>query len=228
MAADKEIADYVLQRFASNRSLNGLDTGILVEVGAYHPTTISVSAHFRILNWKIVAIEPNPIFCEEFRKQNVPILEYAACADDKGSTTFKVSPNPLCCSALEIRYMGWWPENEYKTIMVEALTLNTILERHHPEVSKIDVLLVDTEGWEVDVLRGIDLQKFSVKVVVVENMSFLPKIDSRAFVWSYLEANGYTKEHQFDQDEIWVKNNQEKQNEQAAAKPILAQPPGDQ
>jgi hypothetical protein len=47
---------------------------------------------------------------------NLPVLEYAACAEDKGATTFKISPNSVSCSALEIKdnykgFMGWTDDN---------------------------------------------------------------------------------------------------------------------
>jgi len=95
----------------------------LLEVGAAHPEMISISLPLRALNWNIISIEPNPEFCEEFRKRNLPILEYAASAEDKGTTSFQISPNLVSCSALEVKalYRDYdkavgWEEQDYKTI----------------------------------------------------------------------------------------------------------------
>src|ERR1700732_4597312 len=101
-----DIANILREYFSSNYK------GTLLEVGAGHPTQISISFPFRSFGWNIISVEANPEFCDEFRKMNLPILQYAACAEDKGITSFKISPNLVSCSALEIKenyvgYMGW-------------------------------------------------------------------------------------------------------------------------
>src|ERR1035437_10963180 len=100
-----KIAETILSYFPDNYN------GIFVEVGAAHPVNISVSFCFRPLaeqkrmwhfdqaheldskepsgKWKIISVEPNPEFCDEFKKMDIPVLQYAACGEDKGKTTFK-------------------------------------------------------------------------------------------------------------------------------------------
>lgn len=169
-------------------------------MGAAHPTMISVSYPFRSLGWQVISVEPNPEFIEDFKKMNLPILEYAACAEDKGTTTFKISPNSVSCSALEVRYVGWegWTDENYRTIEVQALKLNTILQRHHPDLQRIDILLIDTEGWELEVLDGFDLEKYNPKVVCMENF-FGP-----SYV-SYMEKRGYRLDRREEQDEFYLR-----------------------
>lgn len=176
--------------------------GTFLEVGAAHPTMISVSYPFRSLGWKIISIEPNPEFINNFKEMNLPILEYAACAEDKGTTTFKISPNSVSCSALEIKdnYKGYmnWTDEHYRTIEVQALKLDTILHRHHPDLQSIDILLIDTEGWELEVLDGFDLKKFNPKVVCLENYS-----DSQEYI-SYMNRLGYKLDRKEVQDEFYI------------------------
>lgn len=174
--------------------------GIFVEVGGGPPVFISVSSHFRKLNWQIITVEPNPDFCEQYKKLNLDVLQYAACDVDKGETTFKVSGIPKGFSALEIRY-DWtgWPDSNFKTINVQALTLNTIFKKHHPEIKKIDILIVDTEGWELEVLKGFDLAKFNPDIICIENVFLL---ESYAL---YLESKGYKLDQSYGHDQIYKK-----------------------
>jgi len=206
--------------------------GIFVEVGAADPVDISISFLFRSLSeqkrlwsyrqahewvgkepvgtWDIISIEANPDFCQEFKKYNLPVLEYAACSDDIGETTFQISPCPMSCSALKVRYGGpniiedgaggWWPANEFKEITVKALKLDTILKLHRPEINNIDVLVIDTEGWELEVLKGFDLIKFCPKVVVLENTESNPDYGA------YMAENKYKLERHEHQDYFYVKD----------------------
>lgn len=174
--------------------------GTLVEVGGGPPVYISISTHFRNLNWKIITIEPNPDFCQEYKRMNLDVLEYAVCESDKGETTFKISPSPEGFSALEVRYV-WtgWADDKFRTINVQALTLNTILKKHHPEINEIDVLIVDTEGWELEVLQGFDLAKFNPAVICIENVFVLPSYTL------YLENKGYKLDCSYGHDQIYTK-----------------------
>lgn len=51
---------------------------------------------------------------------------------------------------------------------VKALTLDTILKNNHPELKNIDALLIDVEGWELDVLKGFNIEQYMPKVMVLE------------------------------------------------------------
>ncbi len=176
--------------------------GTLLEVGAAHPTMASISYPFRSFDWTIISVEPNQELINNFKELNLPVLEYAACAEDKGKTTFKISPNSFSCSALEIKenYKGFmdWTDNDFRTVEVEALKLDTILQRHHPDLKAIDILLIDTEGWELEVLDGFDLKKFAPKVVCLENFS------GRSDYPLYMGQKGYRLVRKEEQDEFYI------------------------
>lgn len=177
--------------------------GTFLEVGAGHPIMASVSFPFRDLGWNVISIEPNPEFISAFKEMNLPILGYAACAEDKGITIFKISPNSMSCSALEIKenYKGFqgWTDKDFRTIEVEALKLDTILQRHHPELQSIDILMIDVEGWELEVLSGFNLEKYNPKVVCLENLGFSPEYIL------YMGNAGYRLVRKEAQDEFYIK-----------------------
>jgi FkbM family methyltransferase len=191
--------------------------GVLLEVGAAHPVEMSVSHVFRSLGWTIISIEPNPDFVAEFTKLELECLPYACCGEDKGVTDFHISPCPMSSSALEVRYPGsypledgaggWWPAKDFKVVKVEALTLDTVMRRHHPNIDSIDILIIDTEGWELDVLRGFDLARFSPRVVLFE---YFWSIKESEGIFPLLESNNYRRDREEEQDLFYVL--QEKSN----------------
>ncbi len=51
-------------------------------------------------------------------------------------------------------------------IRVPVATLTALLEKH--KISKIDLLSLDVEGYELSVLKGIDFRKFKPRFILVE------------------------------------------------------------
>jgi hypothetical protein len=49
---------------------------------------------------------------------------------------------------------------------VQTATLNSILEAQ--DVTDIDFFSLDVEGYEIEVLKGLDLKKYCPKVILVE------------------------------------------------------------
>jgi hypothetical protein len=54
----------------------------------------------------------------------------------------------------------------WKDITVRVRTLDSLLAEWNPP--RLDVLSVDTEGTELDVLKGIDLNRWAPKVIIAE------------------------------------------------------------
>jgi hypothetical protein len=65
------------------------------------------------------------------------------------------------------------------TIKVNVRKLDTILKE--AKVSKVDYVIVDVEGWELNVMEGFTSSKYQPKVIVLEN----------AFADTYQEFNTY-------------------------------------
>lgn len=204
--------------------------GVLLEVGAAFPEMGSAVSRLRKNGWDIISVEPNPVFCNEFRNAKLPVLEYAAHSEDIGESDFNVSSNGLSYSSLAFfkktgTDMGdikaefnkdtaincglsngfdweWFPRNgETKKIKVQALTLNTILKKHYPELNKIDVMVVDVEGHEMNVMMGIDLNKYRPELIVIENIRSEPEYRE------YMASHGYELNQRIDIDDFYIKIN---------------------
>src|ERR1700730_17474061 len=72
------------------RFFPGQRSGVLVEVGAAHPAYLSLSALYRDLGWRVVAVEPNPEFCELHRTRGHEILQFACGDHDEDDVEFSV------------------------------------------------------------------------------------------------------------------------------------------
>lgn len=165
------------QFFAGNRS------GVLVDVGAAGPELLSVSALYRELGWRVIAVEPNPAFCEAWRDAGLNVLEYA-CADrdeddvpfevvDSHGTIYQGAPVSFeSLSSLRIKdaYRTTHEEPDLRNIRVNVRRIDTLLAEHAPDVERLDLLTVDVEGWELEVLDGFSFERYQPKVLIVENL----------------------------------------------------------
>jgi FkbM family methyltransferase len=185
--------------------------GVLVEVGAAGPEYLSISRHFRDHGWRVVAIEPNPTFCEMHRQAGFEVLQYACGDRDEDDVDFQLVyyVNPYqgghvtyeAFSALRVldSYRTLKPDLTIQTIKVNLRRLDTILAEHASDLDKIDILAIDVEGWEIVVLKGFSLERYAPNVIVVENLFNDDKYHA------YINERGYRLHLQMKPNEIYVR-----------------------
>ena len=143
--------------------------GWAVDVGASDGTTVNSTYGLEtVRGWTVLNVEPNPEF-RDWLTENRRLVEKCACADFIG----RVPPKGLAM------YSDW------KQIEVDVTTVEVLLAKH--KFPKLDLLCVDTEGTELDVLKGVDLEKWKPKVIVTECWELEGPIDE------YLATRGYQK-----------------------------------
>lgn len=182
--------------------------GVCVEVGAYDGKSGSNTLYFEERGWKCLCVEPIPSQyekCKAIRKEVVNCCVGETNEDDVPFTVFKIGndgKNESAISSLE-------PDSRLieshkhmikttETILVKVRTLTQLLdEAHFPK--DIDFISIDTENTELNVLKGFDLNKYNVKVLVIENNYNEP------FCANYLEKFNYKRAMWIGVNDIFVK-----------------------
>jgi FkbM family methyltransferase len=194
------------------------EKGTLLEIGAAHPDWLSISASYRAAGWRIIAIEPNPEFCRLHRLRGYDILEYACGDHDEDDVAFTVVDTtgiiydgaPITFesySSLGMRgdYLRQFhrdaPRGQYKMmpISVKLRRLDSILAAHAPDVTEIDIVSVDVEGWELEVMKGLDMSRFKPKVLIVENLF------SSTEYHEFFRARGYQLWNSLHPNDVYVR-----------------------
>jgi FkbM family methyltransferase len=163
--------DVILQHYCPQRQ------GFYVDIGAYHPQKISVTRMFYKKGWRGINIDPNPHSIRTFdrirtRDININIgvsdatgeLNYYYWGKHSGNNTFDKE-----------LYNKWSKDSGHgaKEIMkIKVDTLNNILDMNLPENTRIDFLTIDVEGFEFKILQALDYDKYSPKLILVEDLSF--------------------------------------------------------
>jgi len=183
--------------------------GVYVDVGAGYPDIFSNSEQFRKLGWQVVAIEPQPDMCKMFRKKGYSILQYACTNEDKGEVDFEICDyaGGMGGSAFKVLDKQSRKDYEITSIKVKAYTLTTILSDVHSEIDHIDILDVDVEYSELQVLQGLDFDKYDPATIVVENLPFDDLFHNpyQKEVREFCISKGYKLINTLEYTEYWVK-----------------------
>ena len=149
--------------------------GFFVDVGANNPTTIMSQSHHleQMLNWSGILVEPNPIFAK-LARENRPnsFMFEGACVDtdDHPNLTLYIplkDGREMDVHAGIDKNIDDFSYSEHKEITVAARTLNSILKE--AGATEIDLLSIDVEGAELQVLKGLDINKYKPKLILLED-----------------------------------------------------------
>jgi FkbM family methyltransferase len=74
---------------------------------------------------------------------------------------------------------------------VSTISLNDLLDKYHAP-NRINYLSIDTEGSELEILRGFNFQKYKVDVITCEHNN----TENRNAIFLLLTKNGYVKKYE--------------------------------
>ena len=161
--------------------------GYAADVGASDGITVNSTYGLEsVRGWTVLSVEPNPEF-HGWLAMHRNLIEHCACSDFTGTATLTINvEGPEAYSTIgEVPPQGLAMYHDWKKIEVRVETVGDLLSKHH--FPQLDVLCVDTEGTELNVLKGVDLKKWRPKVIVTECWELEGPIDD------YLADLGYTK-----------------------------------
>jgi FkbM family methyltransferase len=143
--------------------------GFYIDVGAADPTNLSVTKWFYDNGWRGINIEPVSEFfdlLERDRPRDINLNCGAGSAN--GEMRFHEYPvKEWSTFDLQTQAPAKGPDETIREIVAAVKTLNDIIEENAAE-QPIDFLKIDVEGWEEQVLRGIDFGKHRPTVVLIE------------------------------------------------------------
>lgn len=168
------------------RVFASLRDGFYVDVGAADPVNLSVTKWFYDSGWSGINIEPNRALFERLvaaRPRDVN-LDCGAGAVASQVTFLEQAIGEL--SSFDPRVQAHAREigAASATRVVSVVPLTDILDKYAAGRT-IDFLKIDVEGWESEVLRGIDLHRYRPTIILVEATFPQSSVESHT-VWEHL------------------------------------------
>lgn len=179
---------------------NKLKTGYFVEVGAFDGVSFSNTFALEQVGWKGVCVEPLPCrFSELVKNRSCKAYNVAAYQVSGKVLDFVIADSPMLSgdvTRIDVSRVS----NLNNRISVPTMNLTEILDDAHAP-SFIEFLSLDTEGSELDVLKGIDFKKYAFGYMTVEHNFLEP---ARTNIRNFLAENGYEFkcENKWDDDYV--------------------------
>ena len=166
--------------------------GTYVDIGAFRPKELSVTYYFyRKLEWSGITIEPNPAAKERFETQR-PRDKFVnqGVSNREGILNYYEFKDPTLNSFSEEVF-----KNNEGTFIgkkeIKVSPLKDILALHLEEGQEIDLMNIDVEGLDREVLESNDWEKFSPKILVIEDHLFDPERPLESEIVQFIKSKGY-------------------------------------
>ena len=179
------LAERLGSRRWSKPALDGMDDklarhlperGVFVEAGAHDGFTQS-NTYFleRHRGWSGVLVEAIPELARRARgrRPGSRVFNCALVADDYSGSTVRLRFGDLMSIVADARGADEHAAQGASTagarvyeVNVPARTLTSVLEE--AGVGEIDLMVLDVEGQELQVLRGLDLDRFAPRLLLIE------------------------------------------------------------
>ncbi|MDB6095843.1 MAG: FkbM family methyltransferase [Francisellaceae bacterium] len=160
----QHLEDYILSMVFKD-----IQHGHYIDVGAYDPILDSVTHFFYLKGWRGINIEPIEEYYNNFkqyRKEDINLK--MGISNQEGFLTFyQINASGLSTfdKAIAKKSQGQGLTLT-KINKIPVSTLTAILKKHH--LNPIHFLKIDVEGFEKNVLEGLDLTRYRPQVIVIE------------------------------------------------------------
>ncbi|HSU28590.1 MAG TPA: FkbM family methyltransferase [Chitinophagaceae bacterium] len=169
---------------------------VYVDVGCNEPVVFSNTFQLYLQGWQGIVIDANKELVKKFkriRKKDTCIC--AAVSDIEKEVIFHRSETSAVSTIDEkkiVQYRKQWTFNNEDQEKITTRTLNSILEEHLPPGSTIGLLSIDVEGHDLQVLKGMDLQRYRPRLIIIEVHALDSIHDSE--IYKHLSEKEYSLE----------------------------------
>ncbi len=164
--------------------------GVYIDIGGNHPFRLSNTFLLYRRGWSGLVVEPIQRLCKKhkrFRPRDIQVN--AAVGSTKGELHFfEMVPSVLStCDLDEAERLI--SSRRAKLFCESAVPVTTVAELHRDFLGgkQVSMLSVDTEGHDLDVLRGVDWNTMHPEVIICE----ANEKESESKVESLLASQGY-------------------------------------
>lgn len=180
--------------------------GVFIDVGAFEPIRISNSYHFEKNGWDVYLFEANTNSIPLLKKYRKNVFNFAIYDEDKSSVKFHIVESngwTAGFSAIELdnEIASVFKCDDKKITIIDVVqrSLTSVFLNELSNITNIDILKIDIEGGELKCLKGLDFEKYSPKLILLENILKNTEINT------YLISKGYILDKEISYNQFYTK-----------------------
>lgn len=186
----QEGEDIILQRL-----LEGKSRGFYVDVGAHHPKRFSNTYLLYKQGWSGINLDATPGSMQAFRRQRPRDINLEVAITNHPTTlTLYIFDDPALNTLDEALAQERNKNTPFRIVDQKPILthrLVDILDEHLPSSRSIDIVSVDTEGYDLDVLQSNDWEKYRPQYLLVECLGLTDWQGSTHPVYQCMVELGY-------------------------------------
>jgi FkbM family methyltransferase len=169
--------------------------GFYIDVGAFHPYRINNTFALYKKGFRGINIDISATSIDLFKLARPDDINLNIGASDKAENKkFFSNKNLSFHNTFDeslAKSQGKYLRKEYQ---IKCKTLNQIIENTRFSNSEIDFLNIDVEGYDYQVLRGLNLKQYNPKIICIEISKLVNKKNEEyknTKIFKYLTKNNY-------------------------------------
>lgn len=170
--------------------------GFFVDVGCFHPKKYNNTYRLYKKGWRGINIDIDPIKIEGFNLVRPKDTNIAtAVGNIDGEMEYYSNGFYSLTSSLDQTFAEKKFRNSKKEFVVKKTPchkLTTLIEQTDYKDREIDFLSVDAEGYDIEVLKSLDFEKYKPKLIAVESHHQLFYKIQETDVYKFLTSLDYT------------------------------------
>jgi FkbM family methyltransferase len=182
------------------------DKTVIIDVGAHRGESLKSFDKNANKSYVYIGMEPNPEAYTDFKKvaddiksdkSEIHCLTSAVGNKDGKVTFLKTKESAVGGILPPVKGLAERvPTGDHSINLefeVDLVTVTTLVKKYN--LSSVDVLKIDTEGYDLEVLKGaIEVIEAKIPKIIITEVFFVPYRENQAYFWDiakFMENNGY-------------------------------------
>jgi FkbM family methyltransferase len=193
-----------------DKLLNYKENGFYIDIGAYDPNRFSNTKRFYLKGWQGINIEPNTKNYRKFISQRSRDINLNVGIGNVNDELKYYYFFPETLSTFSVDESNQYIKEGYKLIEIRQVQVNKLKDvlTQHKISRKIDFMNIDTEGFELNVLKSNDWNKFRPSIICIESAKHTNAVKSNheITIHKFLIKQKYKVAYRNELNSIYIAN----------------------